>query len=256
MANRFDLINLTNILQTSANGTVANVNFDSNTLFIDGVNNRVGVGTNAPTAPLHIRGTAGGGGEQVLLLAANSTFNGMSIQSSLANSTTYCAAFIDATNESGAVVANMLCDIATDGSSAWSWSTQPAGTRTDRRVERMRIDASGNFMFNSGYGSVATAYGCRAWVNFNGTGTVAIRGSGNVSSITDNNIGDYTVNFANAMPDTNYAYSHAYSNEVSVANTVGFFSTYSTSSLRVQHYNVTNSTNAVDKGFVFIAVFR
>ena len=48
-------------------------------------------------------------------------------------------------------------------------------------------------------------YKCRAWVNFNGTGTVAIRASGNVSSITDNGTGDYTVNFTTAMPDANYA---------------------------------------------------
>ena len=50
----------------------------------------------------------------------------------------------------------------------------------------------------------APMYACRAWVNFNGTGTVAIRASGNVSSITDNGTGDYTVNFATAMPDANY----------------------------------------------------
>lgn len=62
---------------------------------------------------------------------------------------------------------------------------------------------TGNLSFNSGYGSAAVAYGCRAWVNFNGTGTVAIRGSGNVSSITDNGTGDYTVNLTTAMPDTN-----------------------------------------------------
>jgi uncharacterized protein (AIM24 family) len=67
-------------------------------------------------------------------------------------------------------------------------------------------DASANLQFNSGYGSIATAYGCRAWVNFNGTGTVAIRASGNVSSITDNGTGDYTVNFTNAMPDANYSF--------------------------------------------------
>jgi len=72
-------------------------------------------------------------------------------------------------------------------------------------AERARIDTSGNFLFNSGYGSAATAYGCRAWVNFNGTGTVAIRASGNVTSITDNGTGDYTVNFTNAMPDANYS---------------------------------------------------
>jgi hypothetical protein len=51
----------------------------------------------------------------------------------------------------------------------------------------------------------APSYSARAWVNFNGTGTVAIRASGNVSSITDNSTGDYTINFTTAMPDTNYA---------------------------------------------------
>jgi hypothetical protein len=75
---------------------------------------------------------------------------------------------------------------------------------TTSGTARGGFTSGGNFQFNSGYGSVATAYGCRAWVNFNGTGTVAIRASGNVSSITDNGVGDYTVNFATAMPDANY----------------------------------------------------
>ena len=69
---------------------------------------------------------------------------------------------------------------------------------------RASIDAAGNLKINSGFGSVETAYGCRAWVNFNGSGTVAIRASGNVSSITDNGLGDYTVNFTTSMPDVNY----------------------------------------------------
>lgn len=51
----------------------------------------------------------------------------------------------------------------------------------------------------------APVYANRAWVNFNGTGTVAIRASGNVSSITDNGVGDYTVNFLISLEDTNYA---------------------------------------------------
>ena len=46
---------------------------------------------------------------------------------------------------------------------------------------------------------------CRAWVNFDGTGTVAIRDNFNVSSITDNGAGDYTVNFTTAMANANYA---------------------------------------------------
>jgi hypothetical protein len=79
-------------------------------------------------------------------------------------------------------------------------------------VEQMRLNSAGDLQMNSGYGSVATAYGCRAWVNFNGIGTVAIRASGNVSSITDNAVGNYTLNFTTAMPDTNYAtiLSHGY----------------------------------------------
>ena len=89
-----------------------------------------------------------------------------------------------------------------------------AGSSSD---ERMRITSPGLLQFNSGYGSVATAYGCRAWVNFNGTGTVAIRASGNVSSITDGGVGVYTPNFTTAMPDINYA------RVVAKGNSGGFF---------------------------------
>jgi hypothetical protein len=66
---------------------------------------------------------------------------------------------------------------------------------------------SGDLSFNSGYGSSAVAYGCRAWVSFNGTGTPAIRASGNVSSITDGGTGIFTINFTTALPDTNYVVS-------------------------------------------------
>jgi hypothetical protein len=50
----------------------------------------------------------------------------------------------------------------------------------------------------------------KAWVNFNGTGTVAIRASFNVSSITDNGVGNYTVNFTNALVDADFAVSGAF----------------------------------------------
>ena len=55
--------------------------------------------------------------------------------------------------------------------------------------------------------SILTGRELVAWVNFNGTSTVAIRASYNVSSITDNGTGDYTVNFATALPDTDYCVS-------------------------------------------------
>jgi hypothetical protein len=88
------------------------------------------------------------------------------------------------------------------GSSAVVIQTKDSGGTFNSRLSLLN---DGILQFNSGYGSVATAYGCRAWVNFNGTGTVAIRASGNVSSITDNGTADYTINFTNAMPDANYS---------------------------------------------------
>jgi uncharacterized protein (AIM24 family) len=111
-------------------------------------------------------------------------------------------------------------------------------------------DASANLQFNSGYGSIATAYGCRAWVNFNGTGTVAIRASGNVSSITDNGTGDYTVNFTTAMPDANYSVS-ALSSTIALYNTG---SAPSTTAIRFIGYNA--SFVDTDSAYFYVSIFR
>ena len=128
-------------------------------------------------------------------------------------------------NENFVAQTTLRSVINTDGSGNIELYATPAGSRaSDRRVLRATIpgsgaislvgpvnvssgdlDVAGNLRFNSGYGSAALAYGVRAWVNFNGTGTVAIRASGGVTSITDNGIGDYTVNFNFTMPDANYA---------------------------------------------------
>ena len=70
-------------------------------------------------------------------------------------------------------------------------------------TEGLRLDSSGNLRFNSGYGSVATAYGCRAWVVHTNTG--AITASGNVSSVTKVSTGNWTINFTNALSDNKYA---------------------------------------------------
>jgi hypothetical protein len=120
--------------------------------------------------------------------------------------------------------------------------------------------SAGVLSFNSGYGSVAIAYGCRAWVNFNGTGTVAIRASGNVTSITDNGTGDYTVNFTNALVDANYAVlgTSGQSAAVNNMNCVGRNldnSVQTTTAVRL--YNlVTNTSGAVDNPNIFVGIFR
>lgn len=118
-------------------------------------------------------------------------------------------------------------------------------------TQRGEFDASGNFQFNSGYGSVATAYGCRAWVNFNGSGTVAIRADGGISSITDNNVGDYTVNFDVAMPDANY--SVAGTAEGAGMTLSSDATTYTSSAARVLIYrNIT----AFDRTIISVQIFR
>ena len=128
--------------------------------------------------------------------------------------------------------------------------------------ERMRIDSSGNLQFNSGYGSAAIAYGCRAWVNFNGTGTVAIRASGNVSSITDNGTGDYTVNLTTAMPDVNYttqvSSSASYSTTATMTNiatgNANVEQAPTTTAIRFQNSSWNGTT--YDSKYVSVAIFR
>lgn len=100
----------------------------------------------------------------------------------------------------------------------------------------------------------APIYPCRAWVNFNGTGTVAIRASGNVTSITDNGTGDYTVNFTNAMPDANYSALTSSSNTA----TSGYPNPYivSTTTTAVRIVIGKNVTSNDDAASVYMAVFR
>lgn len=99
-------------------------------------------------------------------------------------------------------------------------------------------------------------YKCRAWVNFNGTGTVAIRASGNVTSITDNGTGNYTVNFTNAMSDANYAASVCASDP---GVTDGFATpasaTQTTSAFRFRCFAY-NGSVVTDMAYAFVAIFR
>ena len=99
----------------------------------------------------------------------------------------------------------------------------------------------------------APVYACRAWVNFNGTGTVAIRASGNVSSITDNGVSDYTINFTTAMSDANYAMAGVCGE--TAGTEVWEVNTRAASSLRINVY-ATESGGNKDSTMVCVAVFR
>jgi len=102
----------------------------------------------------------------------------------------------------------------------------------------------------------APIYACRAWVNFNGTGTVAIRASGNVSSITDNGTGDYTVNFTTAMQDTNYSCVSAMGNPGDGGRQWSgpVNDTFQQSSIRI--FNMAGDGGRNDGTYELVAIFR
>ena len=137
--------------------------------------------------------------------------------------------------------------------------TLPTGNGTV--ITTNNIDSNPPASLSTASGS-APSYSARAWVNFNGTGTVAIRASGNVSSITDNTTGDYTINFTTAMADANYsvvAYGQRADNAYEDLNVQGYNNVYgdafTTSYTRVACSHA-SSGNPTDPLAVCIAIFR
>lgn len=102
----------------------------------------------------------------------------------------------------------------------------------------------------------APMFACRAWVNFNGTGTVStnqtIRGSGNVASVFKNATGDYTITFTTAMPTANYAAQISVDNSSVLTATSAI--TYATASVRIA-LGRSNTGAAQDSSQVNVAIF-
>ena len=156
---------------------------NANLFFVDASTDRIGIGTGSPAAPL-----------QVTLSTASASTGNVYVSPVVAGQARYHL-------YNQGQTAEWIFGQKTSADHSFKLSKLVAGNEADYP----ELTTDGVLKFDSGYGSAAPAYGCRAWVNFNGTGTVAIRGSGNVSSITDNGTGDYTVNFTTAMVDANYA---------------------------------------------------
>lgn len=136
-------------------------------------------------------------------------------------------------------------------------STSALSTSSNLTFDGTDLSVNANLKFNSGYGSAATGYGCRAWCLFNGTGTPAITNSGNVSSITDNGVGSYDLNFTNAMPDANFAVA-AISDGFGVANggAVQSSTARGNSTSKVSVLVTQQSGAAADFSYVHVMVFR
>jgi hypothetical protein len=107
-------------------------------------------------------------------------------------------------------------------------------------------------------------YTAKAWVNFNGTGTVAIRASGNVSSITDNGTGDYTVNFTVAMVDVNYAAVGNSSTDGTYTGIAvnmytkgtGGNAVFAPTTTTLRLTNVQPNVGPIDSSYMTVAIFR
>lgn len=109
--------------------------------------------------------------------------------------------------------------------------------------------------FNDGNGTQIGTL-CRAWVNFNGTSGASpvIRSSFNISSVTRNSTGDYTINFATSMTDSNYSIVGAGYANTGVSYTGIQVLTLTASSARIQTWYA--ASNVYDAAIVPVAIFR
>ena len=113
-------------------------------------------------------------------------------------------------------------------------------------LERLRITADGRGL---------SQFTAKAWVNFNGTGTVAIRDSHNVSSITDNGTGDYTVNFSNNMANVNYSTTYAGGQKTVTWGVYLGYSSYGSAVGSHRFFNVTPGDQVADTSFCSLMFF-
>jgi len=220
-------------LTLQSNGTTTAVTVDTS--------QNVGIGTTSPGYKLDVQSTASSGAP----LLANFQAAGGDVQMYVQNGTVKTQITADNTNSISIV---------------GSYSNHPLSFRTNN-AERGRFDISGNFLFNSGYGSAVNAYGCRAWVNFNGTtaSPSTIRGSGNVSSITKTSTGNYAINFTTNLVDTNYSVVASVSKGAGAASVLnsGWCNTgeaRAVSNCLLETYSLTPAY--IDSANVYAAVFR
>jgi len=115
----------------------------------------------------------------------------------------------------------------------------------------MKLTSGANLQFNSGYGSVATAYGCRAWCQYNQSPSII--GAGNFTSITVIGTGDVRLNFATAMVDANYS-AVATTNESGGQPKWCNSTQPSTTDIRIVTFNANQSTGWFE--YNSVAIFR
>ena len=275
------------------------LNVDSGTLYVDPSSNKVGINDTTPSEALDVTGNALISG--TLGVTGNSTFTGDVIASIVkasgsggltidSNAGTDVALFgagggsgttlYGGLNGTTATFSGVIyADDDTTANTPVISFTGDTNTGIGRSaadtldlvtggVSRAKINSTGqqSSVIPDLSGSNTTLYNeykCRAWVNFNGTGTVAIRASGNVSSITDNGTGGFTINFTTAMPDIDYTVTQCVGN-------VGSYGTFVNINLNndgpvtesvptVNNFKISTLNQPgsyVDPKYISLAVFR
>jgi hypothetical protein len=278
------------------------LNVDSGTLYVSPTDNRVGINDSSPSEALDVVGNAlisgtlgvtgnttitgdvitsivkasgsGGltidsnGGTDVALFGAGggsgttlygglngttASFSGVIYADDDTTANTPVISFTGDTNTGIGRSAADTIDFITNGNSRFR--IEPTGQI--KAVYESQVGTDYNTQLDNGYL-------CRAWVNFNGTGTVAIRASGNISSITDNGTGDYTINFTIAMPDANYALNYSMSPNYGVGG-ASLFNLYHNSisaievapTVNAARFNTgTDPSTYYDAKYICVGIFR
>jgi hypothetical protein len=241
------------VITTADNTGILNLQTASTTAVTVDASQNVGIGTTSPSAKLQVHAANFALSTSYSTLISNLAVRTTTSQAANVGGEIALGGYNDGSNISDFARLHGKKTNSTSGNVSGYFAVEVSDDTgpAPYMFEQMRITNTGLLQFNSGYGSVATAYGCRAWVKFNGTGTPAINGSGNVSSITDGGTGNYTVNFTTAMPDTNYAVSA--SAEQTYWSTAIGSSTYATSSVGLR---VTGETAYRDVSLIGVSIFR
>ena len=204
---------------------------------------KVGIGTTGPNEKLEVAGN--------LTLTPSTKNNSPSANATISNIN-----FVGRTDNTVVAKIEAIHNDNANGTDGQILFYTADNTSSAAAAEKMRIDSTGNLKFNSGFGSVGTAYGVRAWVNVNQT-THNIRDSGNVTSVSDEGTALYKVNFTNAMPDTNYALLGTASNENNLVGIDGHPpSTYTTSAVEVRIFDASNVGQELTNGILNVVIIR
>jgi hypothetical protein len=154
-----------------------------------------------------------------------------------------------------------VADGGTGTTNATAYAVQCGGTTsTGAHQSIASVGTSGQVLTSNGAGALPTfttlqSGNIKAWVNFNGTGAVAIRESGNVTSITDNGTGDYTMNFTTALADANYCALYTASDGSNTA-VMGGLQSNTTSGATVLCVSRLDTAGLIDVQFISAAVLR